>query len=85
MSVKTRWFKGMPTKDKERFRKELKASISVLERLSEIMKDDLMKSHADSGSVANYSMPAWSQYQAHKLGEQATLLKLIDFVNIEDK
>ena len=84
MGISTRWCAGMSTEDKDRFRKELKGSISVLERLSVLLEDDLRKSVKDAGLEAKYELAAWPHFQAHKLGEQNSLRKLLELIDIKE-
>jgi len=84
MGISTRWYSGNSPEEKQRFRSELKASISVLERLSEILEDDLRRSVNKSSEESNFELPAWSEFQAYKLGEQACLRKLLELINIKE-
>lgn len=83
--MNNRWFKGMSEDDKKEFKADLYAAYTVLNRLAEILEDDLDKSHEEATKKDNYFMPAWGEYQADKLGEQRCIRKILNLIDIEDK
>ncbi len=84
MAIKSRWFNGLTTTEQDILRKEIKQSVAVLERLSHILEDDLRRSVLRATEEMNFTSPSWPYQQAHKLGEQACLRKLLEFINIEE-
>lgn len=77
----TRWTAHLPEEEKESFKRDIRASRSVLERLKQIIEEDeeaLDKSELDQRS---YSIPNWSHLQAHRNGNRqvyAVIKKLLD-------
>lgn len=79
MNIK--WFKRVKDKsDKERFRKLCLSQIEVFQVLREILEEELEASQKDACKKEHYFMPAWSEYQADKKGEQRILRKVIDLL-----
>jgi hypothetical protein len=83
--LKARWTNGLSTEDSKKFKADLLAAELVLKRLSEMLKDDLDTSLKKAASADSYTSPAWSEKMADALGEQRTLRKVIDLINIEDQ
>ena len=80
-----RWFKGIPEKDKGVMKARIMESHDVLTQLTILLNEDLYKSYADMAATSSYERPAWSEYQASKLGEQKYIRKMIDLLKIEEK
>lgn len=81
-----RWFKqGSSEKEQIEFSKEILASAHVLERLAEIIKDDIETSQRKMRDEANFSDASWSKYQAFLLGEQKTLYKILNLIELKEK
>lgn len=81
-----RWLDPSWSKEgKEDFESLLKSSRLVLDRLSEIIKEDIELSLRKQRDEGNFSKPAWSEYQAYLLGEQKALNKLLSIINLKDK
>jgi len=80
MRLATKWTNSLPPKDKEGFKKRIIASRDVLDRLKRMLQEELAASHKAAGKEDNYSLPAWSEFQADKLGEQRTLQMVIDLL-----
>lgn len=78
MNIK--WTRGLDVKQA----KELKAQIAdarpVLQRLVKLLEDELEQSRKEMANKDNFFMPAWSEYQAHRLGEQEAIKMLIEFI-----
>ena len=83
--MQLRWFKGVPEKDKGVMKARIMESHDVLKQLYSLVESDLLTSYAQMAKEDSYQKPAWSEYQAHKLGEQACLRKLLELIDIEDK
>lgn len=56
----------------------------LLARLREVLRRDYEESIKEMGKKDNYFMPAWSEYQASRLGEQEALLSVINLLSDED-
>lgn len=81
--MQLRWFKGIPEKDKGVMKARIMESYDVLSQMRVLLEDDLAKSY--SSMDTDYGKPAWSQYQASKLGEQTYIRRMLELINIEDK
>lgn len=75
----------MSEEDKKEMKRMLYDAHPALVRLSELLNEDLEKSVTDMSKQDNYTMPAWSAYQADKLGEQRAIRKILGMIDIEDK
>lgn len=81
-----KWFKGFKGKEeKERFKKLALSQREVFDVLKVILEEELEASRKDSYKKDHYFMPAWSEYQADKRGEQRTLQWVIDLLPKEIK
>ena len=63
------------------FTKQIRNSVDVLDRLTEIIKEDLEQLEAVEDSVKSYDSPNWDNKQAHINGSRSyakKLLKLLD-------
>jgi len=79
MNIK--WFKKYKDKEKkEEFKRKVLSQLEVFQTLREILEDELEASLKDSCKKEHYFMPAWSEYQADKRGEQRILRKVIDLL-----
>lgn len=78
----TAWTKHLKDQDaKENFQNQVLGSKQVLERLSEIIGEDLKNTEERQMSHKTFESPNWAEHQAYMNGyKQAlkTLLKLID-------
>ena len=80
-----KWFKHLKSKqEKERFKQLALSQREVFDVLRDILEEELRASQKDSYNRDHYFMPAWSEYQADKKGEQRTLQKVIDLLPKED-
>jgi hypothetical protein len=82
--MKLTWLKGVPQKDKGVMKARIMESHDVLTQLASILEADLETSYTQMAKEGAYQQPAWSEYQAHKLGEQACLRKLLELIDIEE-
>jgi len=80
MRLSSQWTNGLPPKDKTEFKKRIVASRDVLNRLKKMLEEDLQASLKEAAKEDNYSLPAWSEFQAAKLGEQKKLRMVIDLL-----
>ena len=82
--MKLTWLKGVPQKDKGVMKARIMESQDVLTQLASILEADLETSYAQMSKEGKYESPAWSEYQAHKLGEQACLRKLLELLTLKE-
>ena len=80
--MNVRWTKNLKKGDKEKFEEYLKHCRSAFEKLSEILEEDLQASIKDGQNKDHYFMPAWSEYQADRIGTQRTLQNIIDLIKL---
>lgn len=79
-----RWLKGLQEKDKAVMKARVMESHDVLTQLTSILEADLETSYTQMAKEGKYESPAWSEYQAHKLGEQACLRKLLELLTLKE-
>lgn len=72
--------KGLPTDRKKEIKEAFVASATIRERMRQVLQDDLDSMLRDMARENNFSMPAWSEYQAYRLGETEALRKLISLL-----
>lgn len=76
-----KWFKHLKKEgDKARFKSLALSQREIFDVLRNILVEELEASQKDSYNKTHYLMPAWSEYQADKRGEQRTLQKVIDLL-----
>jgi len=84
--MNTKWTSHLKSKqEKEKFRLYLFSCNDALERLSEVLQEDLEATVRDMSTEEGYDSPAWSERQADRLGKIRTLRKVIDLVNLKGK
>jgi len=77
------WFKNLKTEgEKKAFGQQLRNSVEVLERLQDLIKED-MKSWEIT--EYNYSNPSWAYQQAHINGQRSYASKLLKLLNLDQK
>ncbi len=70
--------------DKEKFRNKVLGSKIVLERIKDLMADDLKAIEADEISVDAYDNANWAYRQAHRNGYKNALRKLNILLDLKD-
>jgi hypothetical protein len=76
-----RWTKHLKEKDqKDDFLKRLSYAKEFMDVLKNILQEDLDALEKEMESKDNYFMPAWSEYQADKIGSRRTLKKIINLI-----
>lgn len=76
-----KWFAGLEKDDAKRMKALVAEARPVLERLATILEAELENSLEESSKKDNYFMPAWSEYQASRLGTQSTLRRIIKLIS----
>ena len=79
------WTAGLNELEAQELRQQIKESYYVLVRLEKLLEADISKSVQEMRKKDNYLMPAWSQYQASRLGEQAALARIVELVQSTHK
>ena len=77
------WLKGVNEKDKEELKQSILLASIPLNRLKEIIKEFLEVSTKESRKADKYELPAWSEYQADKIGEQRAYEKIIKLLELD--
>ena len=70
------WLTGVPEDQQERFKKEFNNSRPVLDRLIQILEDKYKAADADANKREHYLKPAWSEYQADRIGTKRVLREI---------
>jgi len=78
MNIK--WFKNKNKEEKEKFKRLALSQLELFQTLREILEEDLAASLKDAAKKDHYSLSAWPEFQADKLGEQRTYRKVIDLL-----
>lgn len=85
MKFSTRWIKHLKeNKQREEFMLNLVAAKTVLNRLSELIKEDIKASQSGSLTKDKYESPNWAYLQADKVGEQRALNKILKIIDIQE-
>lgn len=80
-SFNTKWTKHLQNeKDKEQLAKTIMASRTALDRLRDILTDELKSLDNQETSISDYSDAAWSHKQAHRNGERAFAKKVLELL-----
>lgn len=75
------WFKYFSTKqEKEEFKELALANKRVFSVLRKILEDKVESIRREKTSPKTYALPAWSEFQADKNGEERTLQWVIDLL-----
>lgn len=84
--MKTLWTSHLKTEEeKERFRQHVLSSRGVLERLADLMKNDIEDTITEMSRASGYETPAWSEYQADRLGALRMLRDYVDILNVDGR
>ena len=81
--MQLRWTSHLKKKeDKDEFKKHLLTHPLTLNRLTELLQQDLETVLRDSSDEHSFTYPAWAEYQAYKMGEAARLKKIISLITV---
>lgn len=72
-----KWIKDLSDDERKEFKESRLASQLVLTKLKALLEEELEQSIKETSSEKNYEKPSWAFLQAHKLGEQEALRKVI--------
>ena len=78
-----RLLRGLSGQARLDYTQYLRHNRELLQRIMDILKDDLEVSLKEMRSVDSYDKPAWSEFQADKLGEQRAYAKMIALLTLD--
>ena len=82
--MQTRWTTHLKhVDDKDEFKQYVKQHPRILERLVQLIDNDIASVLKDTADEQSFTLPAWSEYQAFKMGEIARLQKMKALVDIK--
>ena len=81
----TRWTKHLPKDEHEDFRKTIRAHRVVLDRLKELLEEDLEACKKSQSSKIHYRDACWPMFQADHIGEQRALEKVIKLITLDEE
>lgn len=70
--------------DKEKFRNKILSSKVVLQRIKDLMEEDLLSVESDEIDVKAYENANWAYRQAHRNGYKNALRKLNILLDLKD-
>lgn len=77
------WIKNLKDpEDIERLNKAVLGSVTIRNRLAEIIKEKLEALDSQECSVADYDSPSWSHKQAHRNGQKASLVEVLKLIDL---
>lgn len=80
----TRWTQHLDTEEeKERFKKEIYAARSVLERMAGIIQEDYEALERSEEDQRIYNLPNWDYRQAHKNGIRQYMSMMSNLINLD--
>lgn len=76
-----RWTANLPTPEaKAEFELRITNSADVLQRMGQIVKEDLRASLASTRREDAYNMPNWAYFQADQVGYQRALHRILELI-----
>lgn len=81
--INLKWTKHVKEADKEQFTKTVLASLPALNRLKEILEEELEQLSKQEASLSDYSDASWSHKQAHRNGERAFARKVLELLTFQ--
>lgn len=80
----SKWTKHIQNEqEREQFQKTVLASRTSLDRLKELIKDELNALENQEDNLTDYDSPAWSHKQAHRNGERGFAKKVLELLTFE--
>lgn len=80
----SKWTKHLPNEsDKETLRKTILGSRIALDRLKELLSEELASLENQEASSTDYDSPSWAYKQAHRNGERAFAKKVFELLTFE--
>ena len=79
----TRWYRGRTKpEEKEELKKMLQSARLILETLTEMLEDDIRGVDKEQGNKENYTLPAYSEFQADCNATKRTYRKVIKLITL---
>lgn len=79
----TRWYRGRKKpEEKEELKKMLQTAKPILETLAEMLEDDLKGIDKEQSNKENYTLPAYSEFQADCNATKRTYRKVIKLITL---
>ena len=72
-------------KKKQEFEKTILASVTMRERLLEILSEEEKQLDTVASSIKDFENPSWAYKQAFILGDKARIKKLRDLLELKDR
>lgn len=82
-SFNSKWTKHLPDQEREQLKKTILASRTTLDRLKQLIIEELGTLENQEGNLADYDSPAWSHKQAHRNGERGFAKKILELITFE--
>lgn len=81
--IDERWFAGIPSEEREKFKVEVLNSKKVLDKLGKILYN--MEESLRSVKERDYDSASWSHKQAHLNGESDMVRRVIELITIVER
>tara|TARA_E500000318_G_C3426643_1_gene159469 strand:- start:291 stop:542 length:252 start_codon:yes stop_codon:yes gene_type:complete len=83
--MKSRWLKDYKESEKAAVKQQIKNAKLVLDRLADLIQEDLDASVREMASRKHFDSNSWEDKMAHYLGEQTALRSIKSLIDIEEK
>lgn len=83
--MKSRWLKDYKESEKAAVKQQIKNAKLVLDRLADLIQEDLDASVRDMSSRKHFDSNSWEDKMAHYLGEQTALRSIKSLIDLEEK
>lgn len=78
----TKWTKHLKAEaEKEQLEKTIRASRTALDRLKQIIEEEVETLNNQEASLVDYTDASWSHKQAHRNGQRALAKSIIDLLS----
>lgn len=78
----TKWTKHLRTDaEKEQLEKTIRASRTALDRIKQIIEEEVESLNNQEASLTDYTDASWSHKQAHRNGQRAMAKSMIDLLS----
>lgn len=82
--INMKWLKHVKSDaEKEQFTKTVLASLPALNRLRELLEDELEQLSKQETSLSDYTDASWGYKQAHRNGERAFAKKVLELLSFQ--
>lgn len=77
------WASHLPKEEQEDFKKYVRGSVAILDRLSDIIQKKVEAADNSRISVDAYGIPNWSEKQADSCGYLRAMKEIQELINLE--